>query len=246
MRANLRSESAVEIRRAFGAKVHSETGIRRKIRDLPRIKPRLVQVSRGQASMPGRNSLRCRHFLAAIGRKPSRRGNSAGWGAWIRTRDGGTKNRCLTAWRRPNMRKPPEIGGTLGKVGRGRNPEKPPTRGGFHHVRSLQLDAAANAVGTIHHCGTAAASAAAAARLAFRLRTGRNMWVRCPTCARSGSPSSVRAVPASDRSPASTRGPARRDRSCTARGMTPSSRRVRKPCGQVAALAPMSGRQALL
>lgn len=25
-----------------------------------------------------------------------------GWGAWIRTRDDGTKNRCLTAWRRPN------------------------------------------------------------------------------------------------------------------------------------------------
>ncbi|EUB96543.1 hypothetical protein PMI07_001442 [Rhizobium sp. CF080] len=28
---------------------------------------------------------------------------NSGWGAWIRTRDDGTKNRCLTAWRRPNV-----------------------------------------------------------------------------------------------------------------------------------------------
>ncbi|VVT20863.1 hypothetical protein HOE425_331899 [Hoeflea sp. EC-HK425] len=25
-----------------------------------------------------------------------------GWGTWIRTRDGDTKNRCLTAWLYPN------------------------------------------------------------------------------------------------------------------------------------------------
>ena len=28
-----------------------------------------------------------------------------GWGTWIRTRDGGTKNHCLTAWLYPNKKR---------------------------------------------------------------------------------------------------------------------------------------------
>ena len=36
-------------------------------------------------------------------RKKARIHAPLGWGTWIRTRDAGTKTRCLTAWLYPNI-----------------------------------------------------------------------------------------------------------------------------------------------
>ena len=52
-----------------------------------------------------------RRITAQLGTLSSSQANpmfelgNVGWGARIRTWDGGTKNRCLTTWRRPNTGK---------------------------------------------------------------------------------------------------------------------------------------------
>ena len=42
-------------------------------------------------------------FLTRRQRKKARFHAPLGWGTWIRTRDAGTKTRCLTAWLYPNI-----------------------------------------------------------------------------------------------------------------------------------------------